>query len=59
MDTNEPLIDLASRQINKMSRRGILFTGAAMGILFVTQNFGEMGAVTAFSGLIIQSRIGK
>jgi rubrerythrin len=32
MDTNEPLIDLASRQINKMSRRGILFTGAVAGL---------------------------
>jgi Ferritin-like domain len=32
MDPNEPLIDIASRQINKMSRRGILFTGAAAGL---------------------------
>jgi hypothetical protein len=32
MDPNEPLIDIASRQINKISRRGILFTGAAAGL---------------------------
>jgi dihydrodipicolinate synthase/N-acetylneuraminate lyase len=32
MDTNEPLIQIASRQVNKISRRGILFTGAVTGI---------------------------
>lgn len=32
MDTNEPLIQIAARAGNKLSRRGILFTGAAAGI---------------------------
>ena len=32
MDTNEPLIQSVSRQVPSMSRRGILFTGAAAGI---------------------------
>jgi rubrerythrin len=32
MNPNEPRIDTASRQINKVSRRGILFTGAAAGL---------------------------
>jgi rubrerythrin len=32
MNPNEPRVDTASRQINKVSRRGILFTGAAAGL---------------------------
>jgi siroheme synthase len=32
MDTNEPLIQIASRPGNKLSRRGILSTGVVAGI---------------------------
>jgi rubrerythrin len=48
MDTNEPLIQSVSRQIPSMSRRGILFTGAAAGIAsaFAIPAMTEMAGAT-------------